>query len=113
METPPPSPDAKPPLGRTFYLWLFAPVLSMAVATAASAAASAAGGHNSDLEGFGFVVLVLSLLGMIACSVVCSVMVGKRKGGGLGVLTFIGIQVIYVSAAFAGCATMVGKMDFR
>ena len=109
METPPSSPDAKPPLGRTFYLWLFAPVLSMAVATAALAV----GARNGGLEGFGFVISLLSLLAMIACSVVCSVMVGKRKGGGLGVLTFIGIQVNYVSAAFAGCATMVGKMDFR
>ncbi len=109
METPPPSPDAKPPLGRTFYLWLCAPVLSMAVATAASAA----GARNGDLEGFGMVLSLLSLLAMIACSVVCSVMVGKRKGGGLGVLTFIGIQVIYVSVACAGCASMVYKMDFR
>ena len=80
METPPPTPEAKPPLGRTFYLWLFAPVASMAVA----AAVSAAGGRNSSLEGFGFVVSLLSLLAMIACSVVCAVMVGKRKGGGLG-----------------------------
>ena len=109
IETPPPTPEAKPPLGRKFYLWLFAPVISMGVA----AAASAAGGRNSDLQGFGMVLSLLSLLAMIACSVVCSVMVGKRKGGGLGVLTFIGIQVIYVSAAFAGCATMVGKIDFR
>ena len=109
METPPPIPDAKPPLGRAFYFWLFAPVISMALA----AAASAAGGHNSGPEGFGFVVSVLSLLGMIACSVVCSVMVSKRKGGWFGALTFIGIQVVYVAVAFAGCATMIGKMDFH
>lgn len=109
MEPPPPTPDAKPPLGRAFYLMLFAPVATMAVASAASAA----GGRNSGLEGFGMVVSLLSLLGMIACSVVCSVMVGKRKGGWLGVLTFLGIQVIYISVARAGCAVAVGKMDFR
>ena len=109
METPPPTAEAKPPLGRAFYIWLFAPVASMSVA----AAASAAGGRNSDLQGFGTVLSLLSLLAMIACSVVCSVMVGRRKGGGLGVMTFIGIQVIYVSVACAGCAVAVGKMDFR
>jgi hypothetical protein len=109
METPPPIPDPQPPLGRGFYIWLLAPVASMAVA----AAAPVIGGRNSGLEGFGVVLSLISMVGMIACSVVCAVMVGKRKGGGLGVLTFLGIQVVYVSVAFAGCVAMIGKMDFR
>ena len=109
METPPPTPGAKPPLGRTFYLCLFAPVVFMAV----GAAASAIGTTNNGMDSLGLVISLLSLLGMIACSVVCSVMVGKRQGGWLGVLTFIGIQVVYVAVAFAGCAAMIGKMDFR
>ena len=108
-ETPPPIPDPKPPLGRAFYIWLFAPVVSMAVA----AAASTAGGRNSDLQGFGMLLSMGTLVAMLVCSIVCSVMAGKRKGGGIGVLTFIGIQVIYISVAFAGCALAIGKMDFR
>lgn len=109
METPPPTPDAKPPLGRAFYIWLLSPLASMAVA----AAAAAAGGRNSDLQGFGMVLSMATLVAMLVCSIVCSVMVGKRQGGGIGVLTFIGIQVIYVSVACAGCAVTIGKMDFR
>lgn len=54
-----------------------------------------------------------TLIAMLVCSIFCSVMVGRRHGGGIGVLTFIGIQVIYVSVACAGCAMAVGKMDFR
>ena len=109
METPPPTPGAKLPLGRTFYLCLFAPVVFMAV----GAAASAIGTTNNGMDSLGLVVSLLSLLGMIACSVVCSVMVSKRKGGWFGVLTFIGIQVVYVAVAFAGCAAMIKGMDFR
>ena len=109
METPPPTPEAKPPLGRTFYLWLFAPVISMAVATAATAA----GEHNGLLAGFGNLLGLPSLLAMIACSVACSMMVGKRQGGWIGLLTFLGIQVVYVAVAVAGCSVMIGKTDFR
>lgn len=109
METPPPTPDAKPPLGRAFYAWLLAPVVSMAVA----AAASAIGGRNSELQGFGMLLSLATLVAMLVCSIVCAVMVGKRQGGGIGVLTFVGVQVIYVSVAFAGCAVAMAKLDFH
>src|SRR4051794_37438155 len=109
MENPPPLPDSKPPLGRTFYILLFAPVASMGCA----AACPALGGRNSGLEGFGMVLSMATLLAMLVCSILCGVMVGKRSGGGIGVLTFLGIQALYVAVACAGCAAVVGKMDFR
>lgn len=109
METPPPTPNTKPPLGRAFFIWLLAPVVTMAVATTIFATDN----RNSELQGFGMIVSWLSLLAMIGCSVVCSMMVGKRRGGLSGVLTFLGIQVIYVSVAVAGCATMLGTMGLH
>ncbi|MCE9612186.1 MAG: hypothetical protein K8R23_18470 [Chthoniobacter sp.] len=109
MEAPPPIPNAKPPLTRAFYLWLCVPVASMVLA----AALSAAGGRNSALEAFGTLLSFVSVAAMVVGSIVCSVMVGKRKGGWIGMLTFIGIQVVYVAVAFAGCAAMIGRMDFR
>jgi hypothetical protein len=81
METPPPTPDAKPPLSLAFFITLFAPIASMAVA----AACSAIGGRNSDLQGFGLLLSMATLVAMLVCSIVCAVMVGKRSGGGIGV----------------------------
>ncbi len=109
MEVPPKIPDSKPPLGRAFYILLFAPVASMGCA----AVCPTLGGRNSGLEGFGMMLSMATLFAMLVCSILCAVMVGKRSGGGLGVLTFVGIQVLYIAVAFAGCAAVVGKMDFR
>jgi hypothetical protein len=41
------------------------------------------------------------------------VMVGKRKGGGIGFLAFLGIQILYIGVAFAGCVTLADGMSFR
>ena len=109
METPPPIPDAKPPLSRAFFMTLLAPIASMAVA----AACSVLGGRNSELQGFGQLLSMATLVAMLVCSIVCAVMVGRRSGGGIGVLTFIGIQVIYVAVAFAGCVTAIGQLNFH
>jgi hypothetical protein len=109
MENPPPLPDSKAPLGRTFFILLFAPVASMALA----AVCPWLGGRNSGLEGFGVVLSLASLLAMLVCSILCAVTVGKRNGAGLAVLTFLGIQVLYIAVACGGCAAVVGKMDFR
>ncbi len=96
METPPPTPDARPPLSRAFYTWLLVPVVSMAVAAAAC--------RNSELQGFGLLLLMATLVAMLVCSIVCAVMVRKREGYRSGVLMFMGALVIYFSVAFAGCA---------
>ena len=110
METPPELPPTpRPPLGRTFVWTLLAPVASMGLAAAISAAST----RNSSGEGLGMVLSMLTLPAMLVCSILCAVWVGQRKGGGMGFLAFLGIQIFYIAVACAGCAVTVGKMDFR
>jgi hypothetical protein len=107
METPPAlPPTSRPPLGKKFAFILLGPVVAMALAAALSAG-------GKDLEGMAFGLSMISLLAMLVCSIICAVWVGRRQGSGLGFLTFLGIQVFYIAVAFAGCAALVGKMDFH
>ena len=108
MDSPPPSQGSKP-LGRTFYVVLFSPIAVMALAVGIGAA----GGRNGGGGDLGIPLSFLPLLAMLVCSIICAVMVGKRKGGGIGFLAFLGIQVLYVGVAFAGCATLADGMSFR
>jgi len=73
---------------------------------------AAAAGRN-DGGDLGIPLSFLALFAMLVCSIICAVMVGKRKGGGIGFLTFVGIQVLYIGVAFAGCATLASGMSFR
>ena len=107
MESPPPLP-APEPLGRAFWILLVAPVASMALA----AGIAAIGGDNAA-GGFGVILSLATLLAMLVCSILCAITVGKRKGLGLGVLTFLGIQIVYIGVAFAGCASMMNGMNFH
>jgi hypothetical protein len=60
-----------------------------------------------------WILLFLSLGLMLACSIACAILVGKRKGVGLGILTFFGTQVVYISLAFAGCVSSFSHVDFK
>ena len=117
MDTPPPLPPEepeappipKPPLGRAFFIILLSPIAIMAIA----ALTATVGGRNSDLQGFGMFVSMICLPIMLVCSIICAILVGQKRSGGMGVLAFVGIQVIYIAVAFGGCATVMTKMDFR
>ena len=107
METPPElPPTSRPLLGKKFCFTLLGPVVGMAIAAAISTA-------GKDAESASFGLSILSILSMLVCSIICAIWVGQRKGGGLGFLAFLGIQVFYITVACAGCAAVVGKMDFR
>jgi hypothetical protein len=66
-------------------------------------------------ESFAFGLSVLSLPVMLVCSIICAVWVGQRKGGGMGFLAFLGIQVFYIAVAFGGCAAVLNNhpMNFH
>lgn len=74
---------------------------------------AAAGGRNGGGGDWGIPLSFLALFAMLVCSIICAVMVGKREGGGMGFLTFVGIQVLYIGVAFAGCATVASGMSFH
>ncbi len=107
MDTPPPLPEPKP-LGPLFYILLIGPLAVMGIA----ALIALAGGRNRA-DDWSIPLSVLSLPVMLVCSIICAVMVGRRKSAGYGILTFIGIQVVYIGVAFAGCATVMSGMSFH
>lgn len=107
METPPPLPGEKP-LGRTFYILLIGPLVAMGVAVAISKLAP-----KGDLSDLGLPLSWLAMLAMLVCSIICAVIIGKRKNAWLGVLTFVGIQVLYLSVCFAGCGYMMQGVNFH
>ena len=72
-----------------------------------------AGGRNRGGGDLGVPLSFLALFAMLVCSIICAVMVGKRKGGGIGFLAFLGIQILYIGIAFAGCVTLADGMSFR
>jgi hypothetical protein len=107
METPPTLPPAPPePLGKPFFITLLAPVASMALAALASLG-------GKDAEEFSFGLSILTLPAMLVCSIICGVMVGKRKGGGMGFLAFLGFQVLYIAVAFGGCAAVLSNQPMN
>ena len=106
MDNPPPLPDKKP-LGRTFFILLLAPIGLMALAAAASFV------DHANLGDFGVMLSWGALLGMLTCSIICAVMAGKRWGGWMGFLMFVGIQVLYIGVSIAGCATVMSGMNFH
>lgn len=109
METPPALPPTlRPPLGKAFYITLLAPVASMGLA-------ALAGLGGKDTEGFSFGLSLLTMPVMLVCAIVCAVMVGQRKGGGMGFAAFLGFVVLYIAVAFGGCAAILSnnRLDFR
>jgi peptidoglycan/LPS O-acetylase OafA/YrhL len=107
VDSPPSLPNPKP-LGPVFWILLVAPIAAMGVAVLI---AHAGGRHSPDDSGVA--LSFLSLLAMLVCSIICAVMVGRRRGTGLGFLTFIAIQVVYLATAFAGCGMVSQGMSFR
>lgn len=106
MDTPPPLPDKKP-LGTTFYVLLIGPLVAMGMAVALKSVETAS---TRDLA---VPLSWLAMLAMWVCSIFCAVMVGKRKNAWLGVLTWFGIQVVYLSVTFAGCDYISRGMNFH
>jgi hypothetical membrane protein len=108
MDSPPPLPE-KRPLGRTFFILFFAPIIVMAISAGVGLTAE----RNSNLQGLGVALWAFDHHALLVCSIICAMMVGQRRNPGLGVLTFFGIQVIYIAVAFGGCIANLQKMDFR
>jgi hypothetical protein len=107
MDNPPPLPESKP-LGRTFYILLIAPLIGMGIAVAL-----AAFGGQGNASDFGVLLSWVAMIAMWVCSIFCAVIVGKRKNAWLGVLAFLGIQVVYLSVTFAGCGYMMDGASFH
>jgi hypothetical protein len=109
--TPPPLtlPTPRGPLGRTFVITLLAPLAPLILCLI--------GGLTGDRSWQDSLVpwalLMLSLPVMLGCSIACAIQVGTRKGAGLGVLTFIGTQILYIGTGFAGCVASIKHMDFK
>ena len=108
MDTPPALPPPKPPLGRAFYINLCAPLLPLGICFLTST--TAGGAKNSDTP---FAFLFLALPVILGCTLACAIMVGSRKGAGLGVLTFLGLQILYLAIAFAGCLASFSGANFH
>ena len=108
MDTPPALPPPLPPLGRTFYLTILAPLVPLALCFITSA-----GTGNSKDSSAPLAFLFCALPVMLGCSIAGAIMLGKRKGVPLGILTFFGLQVLYIGVAFAGCVSSFTHMDFR
>lgn len=109
METPPELPaKERPPLGKAFFMVLLGPVASMGIAALASLG-------GKDAEGLSFGLSLFTLPAMLVCSILCAVWIGQRKGGGMGFLSFLGIQVVYIAVAFGGCAAVLNNqpLSFR
>jgi hypothetical protein len=117
MDTPSPPPQPAPPalpipprpLGWTFVITLLAPFLPILLCVLTGVA----GGRAAKDSAVPWVFLLLALPVMLGCSIACSIQVGTRKGVGLGILTFIGTQILYVGAAFAGCIASFEPGNFR
>jgi hypothetical protein len=107
MDTPPPLRSTKP-LGRTFYVLLISPLIVMGIAVALAKLA-----EDRNIRELGMPLSWLAMLAMWVCSIFCAVIVGKRKNAWLGVLTWFGIQVVYLSVTFAGCDYMTRGMNFH
>jgi hypothetical protein len=108
MENPPPLPGPKP-LGRTFYILLLAPIAGMAV----SAGLSVIGDHKGPAGDGGMMLSWLALLAMFVCSILCAIIAGKRWNAWIGVLMFVGVQIVYIGVACAGCATIMEGVNFH
>ena len=108
MDTPPPLP-ARKPLGALFYVLLIGPLAAMGLAVAIDRM----GGGRSQAADWGIPLSLLAMLVMLTCSIICAIMIGKRHGAGLGVLSFIGIQVVYLAASFAGCGMILQGANFH
>ena len=97
-----------PPLGRTFYITILAPLAPLALCLLTSLGAGSSKGSDASL---GFLFCALPV--MLGCSIAGAIMVGKRKSVPLGILTFFGLQVLYIGVAFAGCVSSFSHMDFK
>lgn len=90
-------PSEKRPLGPLFHILFWSP---LAITIAALVMMSA---HDADLSRLGGNIFIMNVAGLLLCALVCSVMIGRRHGAGLGVLVFIGMVFLYGGVAFGGC----------
>jgi hypothetical protein len=98
METPPPLPAPKQPLGPRFYLLLLTPLALMALSFCCFKASDFAGP-------------LLSVTG--AATLVCSIILGMQLGrrmskpgassAGMSFVMFLAVQAFYAACFFVGC----------
>jgi hypothetical protein len=105
MDSPPPLPDK--PFGRTFYVLLFAPIVVMAVAAGVAWLSRGDLGDIGDIGDLGILLAWVSMAAMLVCSIICSIIAGRRWGGWMGLVAFVCIQALYIGVTFVGCATVV------
>lgn len=98
MDMPPSGPTRQPrPLGALFVLILLAPIVLFAIALS-----------MNDASRLGAVLAWSALIGAPVCAVTCAILVARSgtspgSRGGLAVLTFFGLALLYGGTAFAGC----------
>lgn len=96
----PPRQFPQAPLPGSFYVLLFAPVVCVAMAVALSYFT-----HDPTGNAVCAMIYILAIIAMIPCSIICSITVGSRSGGWLGLLSFFGIVVFYFAIAYGGCVS--------
>jgi hypothetical protein len=90
-ESPPPPPPR--PLGFVFWIVLLVPIVLSLVGWSL---------YSSDRK-LGDRLLELAMFAAPVSAVTCAVMVGRRYGAALGLLSLVGILLLYGGVAFAGC----------
>jgi hypothetical protein len=112
--TPPPLTPPTPlgPLGWIFVITLLAPLVPLLL----SVLICVIGGRSANNSAAPWVFYFMSLPAMLGCSIACSIQIGNRKGMGMGILIFLGTQILYIGAAVGGCiasATALGPQSFH
>jgi hypothetical protein len=61
--------------------------------------------------GGGGVFFWLAMFAVAVSPIACGIIVGTRRGIGVGGLTFLGVLMLYVAIAFAGCMLVLQRSD--
>jgi hypothetical protein len=106
MDEPSRKPDSSPPPSdddRPFWIAFYAPIALFVLALVLGAAGQGGGGA---------VFFWLAAFAAAVSPIVCGIIVGTRRGIGAGVLTFLGVLMLYVAIAFAGCMLVLRSLRF-
>jgi hypothetical protein len=102
MDGPSREPDSPPPPNDgdgCFWIVLLTPIALFVIAVLLVDGSGSSQASN--------ILARLAGLGAVISSIMCGVTVGMRKGLSAGILTFLGVLMLYAAIAFAGCMWMV------